>query len=783
MKKRGKVFSALAAGALALLLSPTLAHADSLSVTLETDMTLKDSKQQPVSSSQFTSSVDGQVIEVDSDGTIQNLPTPSIAGWNFIGWYTEPTEYCYWDTDDVKYPKLPAGWEGTVDPADGKTYEPEGDYWTWLSRNSGTKIENGDSASKLGDKRTLYAWWDAANVHTEFWMNGWNNQTYRFLDAGGDYYRKFAIYHNSETNNAPTAWAGHKFTGWKDANGKLYNEFEWIQGDLKVFVSWEDDAGATNPGYEEPEWGDPKSIEIRPESVKIDPKAKTPTSVEAWVATDSNFRANPANITFEVDRPDLVDIQKDNEWAKITPKGQTGTVELMAKVKTKTGRTLVDKSTIVLDHTYDQEPVVTKYPTCTEDGEGYAKCRTCGETHSLTWEKNGHRFTYHTVAPTCTKDGCEERVCVVCGKHESETTPALKATGHKYALRTVSTCTGSTQIKTCSACGNQVSTTSSTGAQHAWNNFKTIDKPATCSTEGTRSTHCANCSLTKDQEVIPATDTHAFGAWTTKKAATETETGLREHKCTVCGTVEDEVIAPLSAKPTLDNSNEADELVQVPSQPNGNTGSSGAGVPSGSGGSTGGNSSGTSGGSAGGSTGGQVPTQPSGDDGATTPDEPAEELPDPTPDADVPSSGDSSVHTAIYRLYNKWSSEHLYTTDPKERANCVKNGWTDETGTNPVVMPEKSATPVYRLYNQWTGEHHYSTSKTEVFGLVKAGWTDEGTAFYASDTVTSVPVYRLWRGDGAPGAHHYTTDFHEKSVLVSQGWHDEGICWYGLPQF
>ncbi|MDM8271937.1 hypothetical protein [Thermophilibacter provencensis] len=132
----------------------------------------------------------------------------------------------------------------------------------------------------------------------------------------------------------------------------------------------------------------------------------------------------------------------------------------------------------------------------------------------------------------------------------------------------------------------------------------------------------------------------------------------------------------------------------------------------------------------------------------------------------------------MYRLYNKWSGEHLYTADASERDKLVKLGWTSEGEgwTAPA-----SGDPVYRLYNPYApqGDHHYTMSKTEYDTLVRAGWKGEGVAWYSAPK-TGTPLYRLFNPYAQSCTHHYTTDAGERDALVKAGWRAEGIAWYGL---
>lgn len=131
----------------------------------------------------------------------------------------------------------------------------------------------------------------------------------------------------------------------------------------------------------------------------------------------------------------------------------------------------------------------------------------------------------------------------------------------------------------------------------------------------------------------------------------------------------------------------------------------------------------------------------------------------------------------LYRLYNRSSGEHFYTSRTEERNSLIHAGWKDE-GTG-WVAPGRSNTPVYRLYNSNAGDHHYTLDPLERTTLIQLGWDDEGIGWYSDDAKT-VALYREYNPNAKTGSHHYTTSFDEHSALVSAGWKDEGIAWYAI---
>lgn len=94
----------------------------------------------------------------------------------------------------------------------------------------------------------------------------------------------------------------------------------------------------------------------------------------------------------------------------------------------------------------------------------------------------------------------------------------------------------------------KLNATKVTGAElalvdHVWNSEFTVDKAATCTTEGEKSIHCTTCSTRKEITVIPKLE-HKYGDWKVTEA-TCTEAGSRTKTCSVCGDVVTEAIPAL----------------------------------------------------------------------------------------------------------------------------------------------------------------------------------------------------------------------------------------------
>ena len=133
--------------------------------------------------------------------------------------------------------------------------------------------------------------------------------------------------------------------------------------------------------------------------------------------------------------------------------------------------------------------------------------------------------------------------------------------------------------------------------------------------------------------------------------------------------------------------------------------------------------------------------------------------------------------TAVYRVYNRNSGLHHYTTSDAERVQLVAAGWSDEGTAFCAVGSGDDGTSVYGLYNPNDGNHMYTIDGKERRDLINAGWNNEGVGWQIPAD-GNVPVYRLY--NPGSGEHIYTTNFAEYQRVGTAGWHQEGIAWYSL---
>ncbi|WP_165776661.1 InlB B-repeat-containing protein [Bifidobacterium simiarum] len=134
----------------------------------------------------------------------------------------------------------------------------------------------------------------------------------------------------------------------------------------------------------------------------------------------------------------------------------------------------------------------------------------------------------------------------------------------------------------------------------------------------------------------------------------------------------------------------------------------------------------------------------------------------------------------VYRVYNRRSGLHHYTTNKAEKDMLVRLGWRDESRKAAsfitVSKDTPGAKPVYREYNRRTGNHNWTLNKAEHDMLVRLGWKNEGVAWYSPSSGKN--VYRLYNRNS--GEHVYTMSYGEYVAVQRAGWRGEGVAWTSL---
>lgn len=134
-------------------------------------------------------------------------------------------------------------------------------------------------------------------------------------------------------------------------------------------------------------------------------------------------------------------------------------------------------------------------------------------------------------------------------------------------------------------------------------------------------------------------------------------------------------------------------------------------------------------------------------------------------------SFDIKATQEVLRLYNRWTGEHLYTTNRAEYDSLGRRGWSGEGVA--WTAPGSSSSPVWRLYNRWSGDHLLTSSRKEYDALGRLGWNREGIGFYGGGSASVWRLYNKWL---KAGTHLLTTDKTEYDNLIKDGWSGEGVA-------
>ncbi len=201
-------------------------------------------------------------------------------------------------------------------------------------------------------------------------------------------------------------------------------------------------------------------------------------------------------------------------------------------------------------HEWEDTPTVDKAPTCKKDGQQSIHCKKCKiqkpdsieAIPALAHNPGGTPKKEGEKLPTCTEDGGYILVyrCLECTDEVERTYFVVPATGHQWTeweeIETQKPDTV-TQQRKCTVCG--IIETKTEDNVHEWEADYRVDKPATCTTDGSESIHCKNCDSTKESRVIKATG-HKPGEPVMENVVEATCTAGGKYDeviyCTVCGT-------------------------------------------------------------------------------------------------------------------------------------------------------------------------------------------------------------------------------------------------------
>ena len=215
-----------------------------------------------------------------------------------------------------------------------------------------------------------------------------------------------------------------------------------------------------------------------------------------------------------------------------------GDTEVQAAVTSSLGETHT--------HVQNENWIVTKEPTCLEEGSRQTVCPECGEViQTKPIAKLQHDTEEIRVEPSCEEPGYTETVCKTCKTVLSHTD--IPALGHDtYEVRLEPTChsEGSVDV-VCRRCEKVISHTTLQKTEHK---LVTEMKEADCHNKGYIIIKCALCGDVASRVDIAKTE-HNWTDWTVVKTPTYTSDGLKRRVCRICGDVQEVVIPAIKVVP------------------------------------------------------------------------------------------------------------------------------------------------------------------------------------------------------------------------------------------
>ena len=136
----------------------------------------------------------------------------------------------------------------------------------------------------------------------------------------------------------------------------------------------------------------------------------------------------------------------------------------------------------------------------------------------------------------------------------------------------------------------------------------------------------------------------------------------------------------------------------------------------------------------------------------------------------------------VYRMWNPYITDHLYTTDSNEyNFGAINCGYGKEGRIGTLYTTnDVGAVPLYRMWNSYITDHLYTTNYEEYnSGAISCGYAKEGLIgyIYSTNEAGTVPLYRLWNPQIMD--HLYTTNYYEYNAgAASYGYNKEGVIGY-----
>ncbi len=208
-----------------------------------------------------------------------------------------------------------------------------------------------------------------------------------------------------------------------------------------------------------------------------------------------------------------------------------------------------NKETVApIGHKYYGDPIVTKNPTCTEDGSQYQICYVCNHKNVTAIPKLGHDGgTWRTTLPSdCTQVGVASRYCNRCDEVLETMEKELGEHFYAWAVVKAPTCTEEgLEEYLCVVCGEQKIDERVIPVTDHVPDEEVVVKEPTCSEKGVAETHCKDCDHLISSREIDTVD-HVKNSLTVVTAPTAEQEGAGEYRCKECDAVIESVVIPVT---------------------------------------------------------------------------------------------------------------------------------------------------------------------------------------------------------------------------------------------
>lgn len=397
-------------------------------------------------------------IELDEDGTLPELPTPTRTGWDFVGWYTAEVVENYWgDEESENVDDRGAALKEKYSECFSDDTEWKEMLYSWIIVSDGKEVKAGDQLGE--DVTTLYAKYEPTTVKVTWHFNGWHKADGVALTAYPQYDSPITALdlttgqYSCETEEG---YDGHTFDGWYDSaedgtkwefTGANGCSTQRLTGDLDLYAYWSggketDKIQITPATLSAMHPGETFTLNVSYSGVQ-DKEINKP--VVSWQYDNAYIQLISANdLTAEFKVLETVDVTEMNKLVTITANTTNDTVSDSKDVTVRHiwGGAQFDHANCVEEvykytctypdcgavryvsyptggeHTIVQDDAVE--PTCTETGKtAGSHCSVCGE---IIVAQESIDMIPHEFGEWEEKDGEKTRSCNVCGY--TETLPA-----------------------------------------------------------------------------------------------------------------------------------------------------------------------------------------------------------------------------------------------------------------------------------------------------------------------------------------------------------------------